>query len=236
MLMQEHKMRFKKIIYVGAPLTLASMIPAPAFAEDWYVAGAATLAILSNPDTVIQNAPAPGATLSITNVVEDASWGGQIAVGHRFGPVRFEAEVGRTQTKAKRYVVTAPINNDLPQEGGDRITRLMANAYFDVPIRGSGVRPYFGAGIGEAIVRVRTKASRPFGPPTAPVQLIDDSANGFAWQAIAGLAIPVSAHVMLTGQFRYFDAGTLSGKDTRGESFRTRIRSSNVDLGVRVLF
>jgi opacity protein-like surface antigen len=207
-----------------------------ALAQNWYVSGAATITLLSDPDSVIQNAPAPGSTLYITNVLEDTGWGGQVAIGHRFGPVRIEAEIGRTRTTAKRYVVTSPISNDLPQTGADTVTRFMANAYVDIPIHHTGIRPYLGAGIGDAIVHVTTRASKPFGPPTAPTQLIDDRPHGFAWQAIAGIAVPLSRRFAVTAQYRYFDAGTLNGHDTRGQDFRTGIRSSNVDLGVRFSF
>jgi opacity protein-like surface antigen len=215
---------------------LASIWSAPAFARDWYVSGAATVTMIKDPDSVIQNAPTSGATLAITNALDDTGWGGQLAIGHRFGVVRIEAEIGRTHTVARRYIVTSPISNDLPQTGGDTVTRFMANAYVDIPISGTGIRPYLGAGIGDAIVHVTTKASKPFGPPTAPTQLIDDKPNGFAWQAIAGIAVPLSPSVALTAQYRYFDAGTLNGKDTRGQDFRTRIHGSNVDLGVRLSF
>ena len=210
--------------------------PAPALAHDFYVSGAVTMTMLNDPDSVIHNAPTPGATLYITNVLEATGWGGQLAIGHRFGPLRVEAEAGRTHTAARRYVVTAPITNDLPQVGGDTVTRFMANAYFDVPLRESGIRPYFGGGIGDASVHVTTKASRPFGPPTAPTQLIDDHVHGFAWQAIAGIALPLSSNLSVTAQYRYLDAGTLHGQDTRGQGFETRIRGHNVDLGVRLSF
>ncbi|WP_426032609.1 outer membrane protein [Caulobacter sp. DWP3-1-3b2] len=93
-----------------------------------------------------------------------------------------------------------------------------------------------GGGIGDATVHVTTKASKPFGPPTAPVQLIDDHVHGFAWQAVAGVAVPLSPRWELTAQYRYFDAGTLHGDDTRGEDFQTKIHGHNVDLGVRFAF
>ncbi len=221
---------------LSACFFVVTAVSTPAMAQNWYVSGAATVSMLDDPDSIIHNAPTPGATLYITDVLENTGWGGQAAIGYRFGPVRLEAEIGRTDTDAKRYVVTAPISNDLPQTGGDTVTRFMANAYFDVPLRGTGLRPYIGGGIGDATVHVTTKASKPFGPPTAPVQLIDDHVHGFAWQAIAGVAVPLSARLALTAQYRYFDAGTLHGEDTRGEDFQTKIHGHNVDLGVRFSF
>jgi opacity protein-like surface antigen len=225
----------RKTLICSALLAIVGMAT-PALARDWYISGAATLSILRDPHTVIDNAPTPGATLFITDNLDHAGWGGQIAFGRRFGPVRAEIEGGRTRQDANQYTVTAPISNRLPQTGGDTITRLMANAYFDVPLHRTGIRPYVGAGIGEAWVDVTTKASRPFGPPTAPVQLIDDKVDGFAWQAMAGIAVPLSARVAITAQYRWFDAGTLHGLDTRGQPFRTSIAGSNVDLGIRFDF
>ena len=221
---------------IAAALLVAALSASPVLARDWYVSGAATLSRLNDPDSVIQNAPTPGATLYITNRLADNGWGGQLALGHRFGAVRFEAEAGRTHTDARRYVVTNPINNDLPQTGADAVTRVMANAYVDIPLHGTGIRPYLGGGLGRASVHVTTKASKPFGPPTAPVQLIDDHINNFALQAIAGVAIPLSANVALTAQYRYFDAATLHGHDTRGQDFQTDIRGHNLDLGLRLSF
>lgn len=224
----------KYLTFTG--LIFTSLASTPVLAQDWYISGAATMTLLDDSDSVIHNAPTPGATLYITNVLDDTGWGGQLAIGHRLGPVRVEAEIGRTHTGAQRYVVTDPIDNDLPQQGGDTVTRFMANAYIDVPLGGTGVRPYLGAGIGDATVHVTTKASKPFGPPTAPIQLIDDHVNNFAWQAIAGVAVPLSPGFALTAQYRYFDAGTLHGQDTRGEDFQTKIHGHNIDLGVRFSF
>jgi opacity protein-like surface antigen len=206
----------------------------PASAQDWYVAGGATLSLLNDPKSQIENAPTPGATLKIIDELSGTGWGGQLALGHRFDRLRVEAEVGRTRNDADFYTVTSPISNRLPQTGGDTITRIMANAYYDIPF--GGIEPYLGFGIGEAMVDVTTNASRPFGPPTAPVQLIDDQVNGFTWQAIAGVAVPVSETFALTAQFRYLDAGTLHGKDTRGQPFQTSIAGPAIDLGVRYSF
>jgi opacity protein-like surface antigen len=83
---------------------------------------------------------------------------------------------------------------------------------------------------------VTVNASKPFGPPTAPVQLIDDDVYGFAWQMMAGLAVPISGSLALTAQYRYFDAGTIHGHDTRGQPFTIGINGNNIDVGVRYVF
>jgi opacity protein-like surface antigen len=224
----------KRNILFGALLALTPSLPA--MAQDWYVSGGATLSLLNNPRTQIDNAPTPGATLKIIDELGGTGWGGQIALGHRFNMLRVEAELGRTRNDAEFYTVTSPISNRLPQTGGDTITRVMANAYLDIPLGVPGIEPYLGFGVGDVIVDVTTKASRPFGPPTAPAQLIDDQVNGFTWQAMAGVAVPVSDDFALTAQVRWLDAGTLHGKDKRGENFQTSIAGPAVDLGVRYNF
>lgn len=205
-------------------------------AHPWYVSAGAAATFLDDPDSVIQNAPAPGATLFITNGLKSDGFGGQLAVGHSFGRVRLEAEIGRSQIDAKTYNVTSPIIATLPQTGGDRVTRFMANAYYDLPFDAFRLHPYLGVGLGQVGVRVKTNASRPFGPPSPPSQLIDDSLQGSAWQAMAGATLPLSERLSLSAQYRWLDAGTLDGHDTRGQAFSTKIAGSNIDVSLRLAF
>jgi opacity protein-like surface antigen len=202
----------------------------------WYVAGGATGTFLKDPDSVIHNAPTPGATLFITNGLKDDGFGGQVAVGRAFGSFRLEAELGRADTHARTYNVRSPITASLPQTGGDKVSRIMANAYFDLPVERLRLHPYVGFGLGQADVHVTTKASKPFGPPTPPSQLIDDTLQGFAWQAMVGAAMPLNPRVALTVQYRWLDAGKLDGHDTRGQPISTKISGSNLDLCVRLAF
>jgi hypothetical protein len=76
----------KYAVLIGC--VFASISSTPALAQDWYVSGAATITLLSDADSVIQDAATPGATLYITNVLEDTGGGGQLAIGHRFGRLR----------------------------------------------------------------------------------------------------------------------------------------------------
>jgi opacity protein-like surface antigen len=112
----------------------------------------------------------------------------------------------------------------------------MANAYFDLPVRNLPVRPFLGAGVGGADVHVTAIASRPFGPPMPPTTLIDDRVSGFAWQLMAGAAVPITRRLSLTAQYRWFDADTLTGHDARGQRFTTHIAGHNLDVGLRWRF
>lgn len=225
-----------------AAAAIASLAAGPARAQTvpasggWYIAAAGTLTATSDPQTVIFNAPVAPATLTIRDNLRLPGYGGLIAIGHRFGSLRIEAEAGHTYDRAKTYTATAPITLTLAQTGGFAVTRFMANAYFDIPVGGGGVTPYLGGGIGYATYREKTFAARAFAPAAPAVQLIDDRLNHFAWQAIAGVAVPTGTRVHVFAQARYLGLGTARGQDTRGEPITTRTRGMNFDAGVRLSF
>lgn len=83
-------------------------------------------------------------------------------------------------------------------------TTALFNGYFDL---GTWYRitPYMGGGVGAAYARVFDYASTP------PVSG-DMSKNqwGFAWAAMAGLAVPISRNVMVDVGYRYLNIGDLS--------------------------
>ena len=203
--------------------------------DDWYVTVAGTVTAPSDPETVIFNAPVAPATLTIRDNLKSPGFGGLIAVGHRIGVLRVEAEVGHTYDKAETYTATAPITITLPQTGGFATTRYMANAMIDIPTHG-GIEPYFGGGIGYASYREKTFAPRAFAPTTPAVQLIDYRLHHFAWQAIGGLAVPLSPKLRGIVQARYLDLGTATGQDTRGQPITTRFRGMQFDVGIRFSF
>jgi opacity protein-like surface antigen len=110
----------------------------------------------------------------------------------------------------------------------------MVNAYVDLT-RGA-VRPYLGVGGGAADVHVSTFAAPARAPMAPPSQLIDDGETDFAYQLMAGLAVSVSPRLALTAQYRWFDAGTVVGRDSRGERMTRDIAGHNVDVGFRFSF
>ena len=225
-----------KVHMMGSTLMVllaAAQAEAQTAGDGWYVAGAVTRSFLNDADQTIFNAPRPGSTVELTNEIQDG-WGGQIAVGRSFGRLRGEAEVGLTDNDSDRYLVTAPFTATVPQEGKQDATRLMANLYFDV--LDGPVQPYVGAGIGVAEIDVRVFGPRAVFPAEPPRELIDDGDRRFAYQLMAGAAFWVSPSVALTGQYRWFDAGTVGGLDSRGERFVRDHDGHNVDVGVRFRF
>ncbi|WP_293881996.1 outer membrane beta-barrel protein [Sphingomonas sp.] len=221
-------------IAVGAFAFAATAAPAQT-TDRWYVAGAVTGSALNKPHQTIANAPVPGSTLQVSNNV-DFGWGGQAAVGRSLGSLRLEAEVGRTANKSKSYTVTSPIQVTLPQDGKNNVTRFMANVYFDVPLTHFPVQPYLGAGIGAADTRVTTFAAPARAPMAPPSQLLDIRKTVFAYQVIGGVGLRLASNLRLTAQYRWFEAGTVKGHDSRGEAATRHLAGSNVDVGFRFLF
>ena len=138
--------------------------------------------------------------------------------------------------KARAYTAVSPISIELPANGGFAVTRFMANTYFDVPTGRGAIEPYVGGGIGYATYREKTFAARAFAPMAPQIQLIDDRLHHLAWQAIAGVAVPVTSRIRLTLQGRYLDAGKAKGQDTRAQPITTRLKGLNFDAGVRFAF
>lgn len=225
-----------KILAVTVALTLlvAGRVHAET-ADDWYVAGAITGSALKKPDQTIANAPTPGATLRVTNDV-DFGWGGQVAVGRTLGSFRLEVEVGRTENDSSSYSATSPIQITLPQDGKNNATRYMANAYYDLPQGSLPVRFYIGLGAGAADAHVTTFAAPARAPAAPPSQLLDIKETVFAYQLMGGFSRMLTQNLGITVQYRWFDAGTIKGHDSRGERATREMAGSNVDVGLRFLF
>jgi opacity protein-like surface antigen len=223
-------------LFVVTIIAVAAVGGGVAKAEDrWYLAGAATGSDLNEPHQTIANAPVPGSTLHVTNGV-DFGWGGQIAVGRTLGGLRLEAEVGHTENKSKSYTATSPISITLPQKGDNDATRYMANAYYDFRPASLPLGVYVGGGLGAADVRVTTFAAPARAPAAPPTQLMDFRQTVFAYQLMAGLSHSLSQHLAFTAQYRWFDAGTITGRDSRGQRATRDIAGHNLDVGLRYAF
>jgi len=120
--------------------------------------------------------------------------------------VRLEGEIGyRRNCLDKVKIHYSKFRHDQKVGGHASSLSYMANAIYDIPVC-YFVKPYVGAGIGYARNRVSTYV-------THDKQKIKAThhKNGFAWQAIAGLAYPLQGFsccgldkVDATLEYRYF--------------------------------
>jgi outer membrane protein OmpA-like peptidoglycan-associated protein len=110
----------------------------------------------------------------------DDGWMGSGGVGYAFeGPLRLEGELSYRKSD---YGASA----DAEAGAG------MLNAYLDLFDEG-GVQPYVGAGLG--YVHEESTAA--------------GDGNGFAWQVLAGVGLPVNDRLMLDVGYRYFSGPQL---------------------------
>jgi opacity protein-like surface antigen len=223
------------------PAALAFAGPAHAQGEDraetdgWYLAGAGTVSLLDDApiDIAVPEIPIPGGVIK-TKFAVNTGYGIQVAVGRRFGSFRLEGEAGYTANHSDHYTAIIPPTGRIASDGEHNALRLMANGYVDL---GHGaIQPYFGGGIGWTRAHNRIIAPRAPFPTEAPMRLIDDHTNAFAWQLMAGAAVRLSPRLALTAQYRRFDAGEILGKDTVNHNFSSRYAGHNIDLGLRVRF
>lgn len=104
------------------------------------------------------------------------------------------------------------------------VLSLMENGYYDFKV--AGITPYLMAGAGVAQVHFDNVYSY------TPAGRISDNETTLAFQAGAGVAIPVARQVKLDARFRYFSTSDFSSQLTAN----THIASNNALLGLRVNF
>lgn len=216
----------------GTGVHAQSQSPGP---TGWYVSLAGTGSFLEKPHQTIANAPTPRSTLQVTNGVDDG-WGVDVAAGRASGTFRFEGEIGRTENASKTYSATSPIQITLPQAGKNNVTRYMANGFYDLPLKGWPVQLYVGAGFGAADTHLTTFAAPARAPRAPPSQILNIKSTDFAYQLMTGVSRQVTPHLSLTLQYRWFQVGTVKGRDSRGERATRDIAGSNIDFGLRYRF
>jgi opacity protein-like surface antigen len=154
------------------------------------------------------------------------------ALGYRIGQLRFEGE----------YAHRTGENNNFNSLGVKRVAdgkitvdTAMLNAYYDFGTVG-GFVPYVGIGVGAARDDVKLSGVRPSAPAGGSVTIINDFADTWGYQAMAGFSAPISANLSFTGQFRYFDDGKVQLSDTQAHPTRVQLQGHSFDLGLRFGF
>jgi outer membrane protein OmpA-like peptidoglycan-associated protein len=200
----------------------ALMLPAVAQAQTqplglnlngFYVGAAAGLNVREDADVTLSGAAVTGPFgVGVGNRNGSLTWDvGYLALlnmGYGFGNgLRLEGEFSYRSNKVDD--VSGLGGAQYARAGGTASTyAFMANVYYDFQV-GWPVVPYIGAGIGYAIgsydqVTTRNNGANPAAFPV--VTNISGNDGQFAYQAIAGMSMPIAAvpGLALTAEYRYF--------------------------------
>ncbi|TDI66618.1 MAG: hypothetical protein E2O90_04800, partial [Alphaproteobacteria bacterium] len=147
----------------------------------------------------------------------DVDWVGAVAVGYGYGNgLRMEGELYHRRSEADDLSGKATVNG------------FMFNVLYDFDVSRRFI-PYIGLGAGLAVVHFDDIS--PIGGSS-----VDDEDNVFAWQAIAGVAIPLRDRLDLTADYRYFDAGDVDVHTSAGSRLNSEYASHSVMIGLRYRF
>ena len=113
--------------------------------------------------------------------------------------------------------------------GDFRAWSLMGNLFYDFRGLLGSVTPYIGAGLGGA--RVDADSVTPVGASS-----INDEDTSFAWQLMAGVAMPLAEQLEGTLGYRYFAAQNLDYNTAAGASIDSDYRAHSVMVGLRYSF
>ena len=208
-----------------------------------YLLAAAAAAAIAAPAAARDGSPYVGVDAGVT-LVEDMdidfdfddgdSTQNAISVGHKlgydvgilggydFGLLRAEVELARKRARHDDYRGSVIGNGD-DADGFSRSTSLMGNLLLD--FGDEGLRGFVGGGAGIARTRVRLE-----GTGTIYEGILKDT--GFAYQAIGGVALPVTDAVDLGLKYRFYNT-KVRGKDFSlgaGDTgdLKTRFRSHSL--------
>ncbi|MES2713193.1 MAG: OmpA family protein [Pseudomonadota bacterium] len=139
---------------------------------------------------------------------ENPGYVGVLSVGYGFGNgFRLEVEGSARSNDGRRVRGTGFTGN---LEGETRTYAAMFNVLYELPIAIPFARPYIGGGIGYAFQSTDINGNTGPGNVGPGRFRLDDESGNFAYQGIAGLAIPIAAvpGLAITAEYRFF--GTLA--------------------------
>lgn len=125
--------------------------------------------------------------------------------------------------------------NDVDTVGGINLDgdfsslAFMANGFYDFEVGGSPFVPYFGGGIGAAIVSANDIGS-------SGLTIVDDDDTVFAYQLSVGVGYELSPTVTLTADYRYFATADAEIVNTFGVPADVEYSNSTFLIGARATF
>ncbi len=223
----------RKSLFIGTAITAIAFTGASAEEKSYYISGSVGANWASDSDnegsftddftiagTALDGATLPAGTAVGWDTEFDVGYTLSAAIGKDLGAFRAEAEVAFTQNDVDTHsgvfagttsldpvdatVLVASTSDDLGTtvgalvadgQGDLQTTYLFANGYYDFELPNTSIEPYIGAGIGVGFVDVEYAPSN--------VGIVDDDDTVFAYQFMAGAAVPVTPQLMGFGEDGY---------------------------------
>lgn len=226
-----------RLILSGAVSAVLLSVPAHAGDGDFYVGGEVGVLFAVDGDLTFT----PGATVGSTGRAEiDAKAGYDFGLfaGYDLGPVRVEAEASQRRAGASDIesdfglgTVGPVVAGNQDAAGHVKVRSFMGNAMVDIG-DDAGLSFFVGGGAGYAKVDYRDVRRE-----GASAILLDDGDWRFAWQALAGVRMPVGSALDVSLRYRLFNAdGSSDLVGAGGRVVDDRFRSHSLMVGAAFNF
>ncbi|MBI5665024.1 MAG: porin family protein [Nitrospirae bacterium] len=158
----------------------------------------------------------------------DTGFGGGIAGGYDFGPIRMEGELAYRKNSVNQINVASWRSGSTDGEGDVTVTSFMVNAYFDFDNESMFI-PYAGIGLGVAYISFNNVRA-------SGVDLLDDSSSELASQLALGVGYTVNDFLIMDLGYRYFITDEIEFVESGNNIGDERYDSHNIMIGLRSTF
>ena len=208
----------------------STALAAPAMARDgaWYVGVEGGAMMVEDMDFDV-NAINKAGSVDLNTGYDVGAY-----LGYDFGMFRLEAETAYKHAGLNNVTTSNGIILDTLEEadvaipggtadlsGNLNVLSFMLNGLLDFG-PDDGIGAYIGGGAGIARAKLSGVGT------TATGSFLSDSDSGFAWQAIAGVRVPVSSNVDFGLRYRFFNMNSIKLVDAFANDYETKVRSHSL--------
>ncbi len=157
--------------------------------------------------------------------------------GYDFGQIRLEGEIGKHFNSAKEFTIVNDaglgLSNGSATNGKANVTHYMMNAVLDLDdiVGSDAVEPFIGGGLGVADLALQNLT-----PAGSTLPYVNGSSTEFAYQAFAGVRVPLSDAVDASLNYRYMGTNDASLVDRLGANFNASYDVHDIVLGISYKF
>jgi len=157
--------------------------------------------------------------------------------GYDFGMIRLEGELSHKNREINAIARQADGFRFGNPDGNFGALAMMVNAFFDLH-NNTPVTPYWGGGIGFAVLRLSDTFATdlPGGVPQRVLLYSDDTDTVFAYQAGLGLEIALNRQLSLDLGYRYFATAKAGFGSDPASTTALKFESHNGVVGLRLKF